>query len=460
MSLPEPRGDASVIVDGPLDPFSRINIGRLWATIERSAEIGQGRLGGLSRLALSDADREMRNVFVAWCRDAGLHVRVDGIGNIFARRRGRQDDLQPVVMGSHLDTQINGGRFDGIAGVLGALEVCRTLDELGHCTRRPLEIVSWTNEEGARFSPPMVGSGCFVGAYTLDWAQSRRDDEGKVLGDELKRIGYLGEMEPQAHSFDAYFEYHIEQGPILDREGMQVGVVTGGFPSKGMLVEFRGETAHTGPWPMERRRNALVAGARLLVAVDDLGWDYAGTGGKATAARLVAWPNKPGILSDWAQSVCDVRHPDPETAIVMAELMRRAVSQAASRANCEAEILDTWQWGGDIFCAQLIAQVRTTSLELGYRTRDIQSQAGHDAYFVARHAPTTMIFAPCKNGVTHNNEESCTPQDLEPGLNVLLHSVVARADRQQGGSEPGDDRESQLTCDEECPPPWRGSSAS
>lgn len=408
---------------------THINIERFWQTIERSGTIGIGRPGGLARLTLSDSDKEMRDLFVSWCQEAGLTVRIDGIGNIFARRSGTDDSLPPVVMGSHLDTQINGGRFDGIAGVLGALEVCRRLNDIGHKTRRALEIVNWTNEEGSRFSPPMVGSGCFVGAYTLEWALGRVDDDGKTLGDELKRIDYLGQMEASSHEFDAYFEFHIEQGPILDREGMQVGVVTGGFPSVGILAEFRGETAHTGPWPMERRKNALVAGARLLVSVDELGWDYAGSGGKATAARLIAWPNKPGILSDWAQAVCDVRHPDPATTVVMAERMRRAVSEASARSGCTAEILDTWNWGGKIFADELIDQVRTTSLSLGYRTQDILSQAGHDAYFVARHAPTTMIFAPCKNGVTHNNEELCTREDLEPGLNVLFNSVVARADR-------------------------------
>ncbi|WP_377839195.1 Zn-dependent hydrolase [Bosea sp. UC22_33] len=408
---------------------ARIDIERFWTTIERSAEIGPGRPGGLSRLALSDADKDIRDTFVGWCREAGLTVRVDGIGNIFARRAGTDDSLPPVVMGSHLDTQINGGRFDGIAGVLGGLEVCRTLDALGHRTRRPIEIVNWTNEEGARFSPPMVGSGCFVGAYTLDFAQGRTDEDGRTIGQELERIGYRGAMEAAPHAFDAYVEFHIEQGYYLDRDGMQVGVVTGGFPSTGMLVEFKGETAHTGPWPMERRRNALLAGARLLVETDEIGWAYAAGGGKATAARLAAWPNKPGILSDWAQAVCDVRHPDPETSEVMAERVRRAVGESAARAGCTAEILDVWKWGGKIFAQELIDSVRQTSLALGYRTQDILSQAGHDAYFVARHAPTTMIFAPCKGGITHNNAELCTKEDLEPGLNVLLHTVMARADR-------------------------------
>lgn len=413
----------------PVSHQTRIDIARFWKTIERSAEIGPGRPGGLSRLAASDADKEVRDQFVAWCREAGLSLRVDGIGNIFARRAGTDDSLPPVVMGSHLDTQINGGRFDGILGVLGGLEVIRTLDALGHRTRRPIELVNWTNEEGARFSPPMVGSGAFTGAYALDWAQGRSDEDGRTLGEELARIGYLGEMEASPHAFDAYFELHIEQGPILDREGMQVGVVTGGYPSTGMLAEFRGETAHTGPWPMDRRKNALVAGCRFLTALDDIGWAHAAGDGKATASRLVAWPNKPGILSDWAQTVADVRHPDPVAAEVMAEAMRRAAHEAAARAGCAVEVLDVWKWGGDIFERELVDLVRTNALSLGYRSRDIRSQAGHDAYFVARHAPTTMIFTPCQGGITHNNGENCTPEDVEPGLNVLLHSVVARADR-------------------------------
>ena len=407
----------------------RINFDRFWTTIERSAEIGPGRPGGLSRLALSDADKQVRDVFVGWCREAKLDTRVDAIGNIFARRAGTDNSLPPVVMGSHLDTQVNGGRFDGIAGVLGALEVCRALDDCGHVTRRPLEIVDWTNEEGGRFSPPMVGSGCFAGTYALEWARARRDDDGKSIGEELARIGYAGAPQSKPHAFDSYFEFHIEQGPILDKDRMQVGVVTGGYSSTGMLVEFRGETAHTGPWPMERRKNALVAAARLLVAVDDLGWDFAGTCGKATAARLVAWPNKPGILSDWAQTVCDVRHPDPQSAAVMAERVRRAIGEASARANCAAEVLDTWTWGGRIFADELVEAVRSASLRRGYRTADILSQAGHDAYMIAGHAPTAMIFAPCQGGITHNNLELCTRDDLEPGLNVLMDVVIGRANR-------------------------------
>jgi N-carbamoyl-L-amino-acid hydrolase len=408
---------------------SRINVERFWRTIERSSEIGRGREGGLSRLALSDEDKEIRDVFVAWCREAGLTVTVDQVGNIFGRREGHDNSLPPVLMGSHLDTQANGGRFDGIVGVLGTLEVIRSLNDLGHVTRRPIEIVNWTNEEGARFSPPMTASGCFAGTYSLDWVHERTGDDGTTFGAELRRIGYLGEVAVGGRELDGYFELHIEQGPCLDAANVQVGVVTHAYSSHGFLVEFKGETAHAGPCAMERRRNALIAAARLLVAVDDLGWEYAATGGKGTGARLAAWPNRAGILSDWAQAVCDVRHNDPGAAAVMAERVRRAVGEAAARAGCTAEILDRWDWGGMIFDLGMVAEIRRQASALGYTQRDLPSQAGHDAYFLARVCPTAMIFTPCRDGITHNNNELATPEDLEPGLNVLLHSVVARADR-------------------------------
>jgi N-carbamoyl-L-amino-acid hydrolase len=275
----------------------------------------------------------------------------------------------------------------------------------------------------------MTASGCFAGTYPLDWVHQRMGDDGTTFGVELRRIGYLGEAAVGGRELDAYFELHIEQGPVLDAEKVQVGVVTHAYSSHGFLVEFKGETAHAGPCAMERRRNALIAAARLLVAVDDLGWEYAATGGKGTGARLAAWPNKAGILSDWAQAVCDVRHNDPGAAAVMAERVRRAVGEAAARAGCTAEILDRWDWGGMIFDLGMVAEIRRQASALGYTQRDLPSQAGHDAYFLARVCPTAMIFTPCRDGITHNNNELATPEDLEPGLNVLLHSVVARADR-------------------------------
>jgi len=406
----------------------RADLGRFLATLDASSAIGQGRPGGLCRLALTEADRQMRDLFVQWCNEAGLRVTVDGIGSIFARREG-VEDLPPVLLGSHLDTQENGGRFDGIVGVLGALEVVRRLNDLGIATRRPIEIVNWTNEEGARFSPPMVASGCFVGDYDLEWALGLKDAEGTTVGQALDAIGYRGPAAVGGREIDSYFELHIEQGDVLDRTGHEVGIVTHAYASHGILVEYRGETAHTGPWPMARRKNALVAGARLLVAVDDLGWEYAATGGKATAARLSASPNKAGLLSDWAEAVCDVRHQDPEVAELMRVRMSRAVAEAGIRSGCETRILDQWSWGGDIFDAAMVGHVRDAADRLGFRGLELPSQAGHDAYFLAKHVPTAMIFTPCKDGITHNHNEMATPAMLEPGLNVLLHAVTARADR-------------------------------
>ncbi|GGC63827.1 Zn-dependent hydrolase [Chelatococcus reniformis] len=407
---------------------ARIDGRRFWSTIERSAAIGTWR-HGLNRLTLSDADKAIRDQFVEWCGGAGLAVRIDEVGNIFGRRAGRDDHLAPVLLGSHLDTQANGGRFDGIVGVLGALELVRTLNDLGHVTRRPIEIVNWTNEEGARFSPPMVASGCFAGVYERDWVYGRTADDGATLGGELVRIGYRGEVPVGGVVPDSYLELHIEQGPILDAERLQVGVVTHGYTSHGMLVEFRGETAHTGPWPMQSRRSALVAGARLVAAVDDIGWDFAHVGGKASAPRLQAWPNRAGILSEWAQVVCDVRQDDPVIAGIMAERVQRAVGEAAARAGCTCEILDRWNWGGRIFDEAMVELVRDTAASLGYSHRDVASQAGHDAYFLARICPTAMIFTPCRGGITHNDGEDATLDELIPGVNVLLHAAVARADR-------------------------------
>lgn len=406
----------------------RANLDRFLVTMEASAQIGIGRENGLRRLALSESDRDMRDLFVKWCKESHLTVSIDGIGNIFARREG-SENLPPVLIGSHLDTQENGGRFDGIVGVLAGLEVLRRLDDLNITTRRPIEVVDWTNEEGARFSPPMVASGCFVGDHDLEWALNIRDDEGTTIRDALSTIGYRGTTPVGNREIDAYFELHIEQGDELDSNDREVGVVTHGYKSHGVLVEYKGETAHTGPWPMERRRNALAAGARLLTAVDDIGWEYAATQGKATAARLVASPNKPGILSDWAEAVCDVRHNDPAIADEMRMKMMNAINDAAKRTSCHAKVLNTWSWGGDIFDKEMVATVREAVRNLGYKSWDLPSQAGHDAYFLARHFPTAMIFTPCKDGITHNNNELATTAMMEPGLNVLLHAVLARADR-------------------------------
>ena len=416
---------AATRTDAPL----AIDAARYQASIERSAQIGIGREGGLARVALSDADRQMRDEFCDWCRAAGLTISVDTVGNLFARRAGREDSLAPVVMGSHLDTQVNGGRYDGIVGVMAALEVVRTLDDRGIVTRRPLEIAVWMNEEGARFSPPMVGSAAFAGVHDVDWVHARRADDGATIGDELRRIGYLGQAPVGGRALDAYFELHIEQGPELHARGVPVGVVTHGYTAHGFIVDVEGETAHTGPWPMDKRRNALVGAAMLAVAVNDIGWKYHASGGKGTAARIVAWPNKPGILSDYAQFTGDVRHDDPATADAMRAEFMTALAECARRSNCAMRIFDEWHWGADIFDAGMVSLVRETARTLGIASFDLPSQAGHDAYHIAKVAPTAMIFTPCRDGITHNNREHADLDATVPGIVVLANAVLARAER-------------------------------
>jgi len=354
---------------------------------------------------------------------------VDRVGNIFARRPGTDDRLPPVLMGSHLDTQVAGGKYDGIVGVLAGLEVLRTLDDGRVRTRRPLELVCWTNEEGARFTPPMVASGAYAGVFDVDWVLALRDDDGKQFGAELERIGYNGKTAVGGRSIDAYFELHIEQGPILDREAVPVGIVVGGYAARGMHVDVHGETAHAGPTPMDRRRNALVGAAMLAVAVNDVGWKYHATEGKATVARLVAWPNKAGILSEYAQLTCDVRHADREAADRMWAEVKAALPDCARRANVELTIASEWQFGSERFDPGCIRLIREAAMELGVSHRDILSQAGHDAYYISRVAPTAMIFTPCRDGISHNEAEHAELDETSPGVNVLLHAVLARANR-------------------------------
>ena len=406
-----------------------IDAARFWDTVMRSGEIGPGKAGGLRRLALTDADKEMRDLFVTWCTEAGCTVAVDRVGNIFARRPGVDDHLPPVLIGSHLDTQVAGGNYDGIVGVLAGLEVLRTLDQHRVTTKRPLELVCWTNEEGARFTPPMVASGAFAGVFDTDWVLALRDDDGAIFGKELERIGYAGKADVGGRGVDAYFELHIEQGPILDREAVPVGIVVGGYAVRGMHVDVHGETSHAGPTPMDKRRNALIGAAMLAVAVNDVGWKYHATEGKATVPRIVAWPNKAGILPEYAQITCDIRHADPAVADRMWAEVKAAMPDCAKRANVEMTIAGEWRFGSERFDPSCIRLIREAAQQLGVPHRDILSQAGHDAYYVSRVAPTAMIFTPCRDGISHNEAEHADRDLTVPGVNVLLHAALARANR-------------------------------
>jgi N-carbamoyl-L-amino-acid hydrolase len=412
----------------PLD--CRIDADRLWNSITQSAAIGT-KGSGLGRLALGDSDKKMRDLFVTWCEAEGLAVTIDIAGNIFARRDGIENSSPPVLFGSHLDTQEEGGRFDGVLGVLGALEVIRTLNEAGHVTRRPLQIVNWTNEEGARFSPPMLGSGCFVGAHDIDWAYAivSNDDDGVTLSSELQRIGYLGSEVIDPGSIDSYFELHIEQGPLLEANQKQIGVVSNAATVYGFRFQFHGETAHAGTRPMPMRKNALVAAARLAAAIDDIGLEHASAGAMATTARIAASPNKPGILSSFSELIGDIRHPDPDSADAMISQVEMAAGAAADVSRCTYELVERWHWGGSIFEEDLVSGVRSAADRLGYSHMDIASRAGHDAYFMARVCPTAMIFVPCVDGITHHPAELISREDATAGANVLLQAVIARADQ-------------------------------
>jgi beta-ureidopropionase / N-carbamoyl-L-amino-acid hydrolase len=406
---------------------------RFWDTIEASGQIGPGVAGGLRRLALTESDKEIRDQFRQWCEEAGCTVTVDQMGSMFARREGTED-LPPVLVGSHLDTQIAGGRYDGIVGVLAGLEIVRTLNDAGITTKRPIEVVNWTNEEGARFQPPMVAAGVFAGVYDLDWGLARptRDPapgEGLTLGEELQRIGFAGSEPVGGRDIDSYFELHIEQGPELDRNKTQVGIVTGGYAVRAMLIRIKGETAHTGPTPMEKRKNALVGAARMIVAADDLGWEYAGTLGKVTAARLTASPNLAGILSDRAELSLDLRHPDPAMADEMLAKLEKALVQAARRSQVEFEIVERFTFGDEQFDQDMVGRLRTAAKDVGVSHEDILSQARHDAYHMAAKYPTAMLFSPCGDGITHNEAENTTLEDQLPAVNVLLNAVVSRAER-------------------------------
>jgi beta-ureidopropionase / N-carbamoyl-L-amino-acid hydrolase len=403
-----------------------INGSRLWDSLMASATIGATPNGGLRRLALTDDDRAMRDLFVRWCRDAGCSIMIDRVGNIFARRAGLDATLKPVLIGSHLDTQIAGGRFNGVLGVLTGLEVFRTLNDRGIETRRAVELVCWTNEEGARFHPPMMGAGGFAGIHDVEWVLAQRDDAGLTFGAELKRIGYAGESDRIRSNVDSYFELHIEQGPILDEEGVHVGIVTGGFTSLGAEFRFSGETAHSGATPMKARKDALVAAAITAAKVNEIGWSFA-PAGRATCARIDISPNRYGIIADRAQVTVDVRHPDAAVAREMYAQVLDGRTAAAKQARVEGEVTREWSFGGISFDAGLVNMIRSVSAELEVSHKHMLSSAGHDAYHLARLAPTAMIFCPCMDGITHNEAEHIELATTVPAVNVLLNSVLRRA---------------------------------
>jgi len=399
---------------------------RLWDTLMEMGKIGETEKGGSRRLALSDLDREGRDLFVRWCEAAGCSVSVDAMGNIFARRPGRDPELPPVATGSHLDTQPTGGKFDGVYGVLAGLEVIRTLNDHGIETEAPVEAVVWTNEEGARFAPAMIASGVFAGVFDLDYAYARQDGEGRRLGEELARIGYKGDRPCGGRDFRAFFEAHIEQGPILEAEQRTIGVVTGAQGQRWFEVTVTGAESHAGTTPMPRRRDALQAAARMIAEIQTIATTRP-PNAVTTVGMVQVSPNSRNTIPGRVFFTADLRHPEDAELAEMAAELHAACERIAAAQHVDCAVDEFWYSPPVVFDADCVSAVRQGADALGFAHRDIVSGAGHDACYISRVTPTGMIFVPCKDGISHNEIESATPEDLAAGCNVLLHAILERA---------------------------------
>jgi beta-ureidopropionase / N-carbamoyl-L-amino-acid hydrolase len=404
----------------------RINKQRLWNSLMEMGEIGGTEKGGCCRLALTDLDKQGRDLFVRWCEEAGCTVTVDKMGNIFARRPGQDDALPPVVTGSHLDTQPTGGKFDGVYGVLAGLEVIRTLNDHGIKTRAPIEASVWTNEEGSRFPPAMVSSGVFAGAFDLEYGLTRADLDGKTMGEELERIGYAGSAEVGGRPFKAFFEAHIEQGPILEDEGKQIGVVTDAQGQRWYELTLTGQESHAGPTPMPTRRDALVGAARIIDMVNRIGMENQ-PNACATVGLMQVFPNSRNVIPGQVFFTVDFRHPDAKVLEKMDQALREGAARIVEDLKLEMDFEQIWHSPPVPFDKECVASVRKATEALGFSHRDMVSGAGHDACYIARVAPTSMVFVPCEDGISHNEAERAAPDDLAAGCNVLLQAVLERA---------------------------------
>ena len=403
-----------------------IDAQRMWDSIMETAEIGKTPKGGIKRLTLTDLDREVRDWFVEKTREAGCEVGIDEMGNIYAVRPGKDNSLPPVVCGSHLDTQPTGGKFDGILGVLSGLEVIRTLNDADYETNAPLMVVNWTNEEGSRFAPAMISSGVFGGAFELDYAYDRADPEGMTLGAELERIGYKGPEKIGERKFGAFFELHIEQGPILEAEEKTIGVVTDAQGQRWYEVTVTGRESHAGTTPMPLRRDAMMGAVQMIEAVEAIALKHAphavGTVGMATVE-----PNSRNVIPGQVFFTVDFRHPDDAVLAAMDTELRGVCTAVAEERKLDLMLDQIWHFPPVKFDERCVAAVRGAVEEAGYSHRDMVSGAGHDACYVARVAPTSMIFVPCENGISHNEIENATFDDLAAGANVLLRAMITMA---------------------------------
>jgi len=405
----------------------RINGARLWDALMEMAKIGATPKGGCKRLTLTDLDRQARELFAGWFAKEGCAVKVDEMGNMFVRRAGVEDELAPVMMGSHLDTQPTGGKFDGVLGVLGALEVVRSLNDLKIKTRRPIEIANWTNEEGSRYAPAMIASGVFAGAYTKEFAYARVDADGKALGDELQRIGFKGSEPVGGRPIHAFFELHIEQGPILEDESIDVGVVTHGQGQRWYEIRLNGFESHAGSTPMPKRKDALLGAARIVELVNGVGLSKAPLG-VSTVGMLNPYPNSRNVIPGAVFMTCEFRHPDNAALNAMDAALRQGVEAIAARIGLTYEIKEVFYYPPVPFDEGCVSAVRRAARHLGLSHRDIVSGAGHDACYLARVAPTSMIFTPCVDGVSHNESEDIKPEWATAGANVLMHAVLEKAE--------------------------------
>jgi len=404
----------------------RINGQRLQAALEQMAQIGATSGGGVQRLTLSDEDKKARDLFVKWLKELDLEITIDEMGNIFGRRPGKNNELAPVMSGSHIDSQPKGGRFDGILGVMGALEVMRTLHENNVKTERPYVIVDWTNEEGSRFAPAMVASGVWAGALKRDWVYDRTDINGKRFEDELIRIGYKGSVKCKKFPVHCYYEYHIEQGPILEREGKQIGAPKGILCLHWYDVYLEGEANQVGPTPMEGRHDALCAAAEMILKVNALP-DRMGGNLVATVGEIQNYPNSRNIIPDRVHFTVDIRSWDDNHALKAWELVRKDFEDIAARRGCPIKIEETWRVEHSPFDEKLVKRILKAAEDLGYSSLHMVSGAGHDASYMNQICPTAMVFVPSIGGRSHVEVENTTWEDCEAGCNVLLQVVLKSA---------------------------------
>ena len=404
----------------------RIDGDRLWASLMELAQIGATPKGGVCRLTLTDLDKQGRDLVTRWAREAGMTVTIDKIGNGFMRRPGRNNSLPPIMTGSHIDTQPTGGKFDGNYGVLAGIEVVRTLNDHGIETEAPIEVAFWTNEEGSRFVPVMMGSGVFAKAFTLEHAYAATDTEGKTVKGELERIGYIGEQEPGDHPIGAYFETHIEQGPVLEDNDKTIGVVSGVLGIRWFDCTVTGMEAHAGPTPMALRKDALLAATRIMQDVVAAAHRHP-PHGRGTVGMVQVFPNSRNVIPGRVKFSIDLRNSTEALVDAMAAEVKAFADQVAKEHGVQVHIEMVSSYPAQLFQPECVEAVGRAAAKLGYSHMPAVSGAGHDAVYMAKLAPSGMIFIPCKDGISHNEIEDAKPEHIEAGCNVLLHAMLERA---------------------------------